>query len=61
MGTNEKVVLSNSTKTFGDLLFQSIPVLKVNTCLLNIMIHNIFLIQSWKCNFVIGTKKSNEI
>lgn len=54
---NEKVVLSNSTETFGDFPFWSISVLKVNACLSNIMIHNTFLTQSWKCSFVVGTTK----
>lgn len=53
--TNEKVVLSNSTETSRDFPFQPIPVLKVNACLLNIMIHNTFFTQSWKCGCVVRT------
>lgn len=52
---NEKVVLSNSTETSRDFPFQPIPVLKVNACLLNIMIHNTFFTQSWKCGCVVET------
>lgn len=49
--------LNNRTETFRDFPFQSILVLKVNACLLKIMIHIIFFIQSWKCAFVVGTTK----
>lgn len=44
-----KSSVSKNTETFGDFTSQSAPVLKVNACLLNIMIHSfLYIIMEMK-------------